>query len=331
MIITREWLEEEKMFRSGKFYRPGGPNGVEFPRDLLTESLTNNDLQLYRDLVLTFLVPRNPRLRRHLEILAGFSVSEVLRGSATLEKQHQGLVAGYRQILAAQLDGSGKREPIEYSDIDEIYTWNVLPLAFLPADCLELFQAMELDDEYRKNPDFERQSRRRTLETVERVLGITKDSATGSPVSEADESALFETKLMECYPDYYSVLLDMGWVASEIASDVNLLPEALREAYNRATLRTELRLKSERFRSKKKEDVAYALEVIDKKYKDKAQPFFVPTKTDQLPPWLSAEMLGVLAGHLTSSSPQKTRKVLDQPAQKPKKKTAPASEPLETE
>jgi hypothetical protein len=272
-----------------------------------------DDPVLLLQLVRTLLVPKNPLIRRHLEQFAQFSFVETVSKNKKVPKKFEPLVNEYHKILTSQ-NPTGLPPAIS---VEEIYVGEILPLFFMPNDAFELWLDGTLMDKLSTDPDYERGVVKRAIERVERVLFPKKEEGSGSPVSLDREEELFEEKLMECYPDYYSVLVDLGYKNKEIPTTPQDLQPHLFAAYDRCTLRIELRLKSERFRSKKKEDVSYALDAIDKKYKDKAQPFFSAAQKGHLPDWLSAGMLSALAEQFQKNLPdtQEPRKNLERPSE----------------
>lgn len=311
--VTNMWMEEEMNYQEGKYYRPGGVHGVVLSELFLDECM--EDPEKYDMLTRLLLKPRNPLIRRHLQQLSKVPVDS----GETISAQTQVRVSAYHGHLMSKTP-----LPTGTDDVSEMYISRVLPLFFLPSQELEMWVDGELEDALRKDPKYERKLESRILENVERLVFKRLNEESGGTtdiMSDAYEAEIFETRLIEQYPDYFSVLDDLGWPMSDIPLNPYLLPSHLSAAYERASLRVELKLKAGCFGSKKRSDIKYALDVIDRKYKDKAQPFFQPIEepATTLPAWLSGEVLSALEERFQASNPPGKR----QPVKLPKGGTLP--------
>ena len=126
-----------------------------------------------------------------------------------------------------------------------------------------------------------------------------------------EDPNVFEGLLMDNYPDYYSVLMDMGHTTSMIPTSPDDLPKEYREAFDRVTLRINLKNKATLFRSSRDRDRAKALSFLETHsstksiFKGDLSKEAGVIARDQLPSWLSDEIVEALGTQKQEKSPRK--------------------------
>ena len=99
------------------------------------------------------------------------------------------------------------------------------------------------------------------------IIADDRDSNGSVPIEviEKNNADVFEELYYNAYPDYFSVMMEMGWEKKEIPVDPMELPKGFKEAIDRVTVRKALAKNAEIFRSNKKDDRELALELLSKR------------------------------------------------------------------
>lgn len=148
-----------------------------------------------------------------------------------------------------------------------------------------------------------------SLAAYDSRLGVTREGEVTIDEegdSEKDNDEWFEDLLLDNYPDYFSVMRQMGWRQSEIPLNPQDLPEKFKVSFDRVSLQIDLKEKARLFRSDKASDKKRIQMLMDGRYSDKKKGFggifsgLVERKsedvtaTEKLPTWLTSEISQVL-------------------------------------